>query len=61
LVNGRTEIIAGNPVPMRPGLRLLLVLRDGRPATGRTTNIVDILSFYDRPPVSPEFPPVSTQ
>ncbi|MFA6288971.1 MAG: hypothetical protein WC661_16440 [Opitutaceae bacterium] len=52
-VNGRTEIIAGNPVPMRPGLRLLLILRDGLPSPGRKTNIVDILSFYDQPPVRP--------
>ncbi len=52
-VNGRTEIVAGNPIPMRPGLRLLLVLRDGRPGPGRKTNIVDVLSFYDRPPVQP--------
>jgi hypothetical protein len=49
-INGRTEIIAGNPVPMRAGLRLLLVLRDGRPGPGRATNLVDILSFYDQPP-----------
>lgn len=60
-VNGRTELIAGNPVPLRPGLRVLLVLRDGRPGAGRTTNLVDMLSFYDRPPPVTTTPQTSTQ
>ena len=46
----RREPVAGNPIPMRPGLRLLLILRDGRPQLGAQTNLVDMLSFYDRPP-----------
>lgn len=49
----RREPIAGNPIPMRPGLRLLLILRNGRPAPGSPTRLVDILPLYDRPPVQP--------
>ena len=53
-VDGSKEHIINNPIAMRPGLRLLLVLRDGRPQQGSKTNLVDILSFYDRPPAPPE-------
>lgn len=52
-VDGKWEPIWGNPLPMRSGLRVLLLLRDGRPQPGSKTNLVDILSFYDRPPASP--------
>jgi len=44
---------SGNPIPVRAGLRLLVVMRDGRPSIGRDPTPVDLLSFYDRPPVPP--------
>lgn len=47
----RWELVANNPLPVRAGLRVLLVLRDGRPQPGSKTNLVDMLSFYDRPPL----------
>lgn len=49
-VAGGWKVVADNPLPMRPGLRLLLILRDGRPQPGSEPNVVDLLSFYDRPP-----------
>lgn len=52
-VNGKWDPIFGNPLPVRSGLRVLLLLRDGRPQPGSKTNLVDILSFYDRPPALP--------
>ncbi|CAM3021352.1 hypothetical protein [Rariglobus hedericola] len=55
------ERIFGNPLPVRAGVRVLLLLRDGRPQIGSKTNLVDMLSFYDRPPVQPEAPHSSTQ
>jgi hypothetical protein len=53
-VGDKWELFSGNPVPVRAGLRLLMVLRNGRPAPGRTTAVVDMVSFYDRPPAIPE-------
>lgn len=52
-VGGKWEIVANNPLPMRNGLRVLIVLRDGRPQEGSEINIVDLLSFYDKPPALP--------
>ncbi|GHC03579.1 hypothetical protein [Cerasicoccus arenae] len=46
------SLIFSNPIALRPGLRVLLLLRDGRPVPGRDKVIVDMLSFYDRPPPS---------
>lgn len=53
LAGDRREPIAGNPIPMRPGLRLLLILREGRPSPGNPTRLVDLLPLYDRPPAQP--------
>jgi hypothetical protein len=58
-VNGKWEVVANNPLPVRSGLRLLLLLRDGRPKEGSETNIVDLLSFYDVPPEPPELAAIS--
>lgn len=55
-VNNEWVMFSGNPIPVRPGLRLLVVLRDGRPSVGRDPTPVDLLSFYDRPPVPPTAP-----
>ncbi|HEY9248925.1 MAG TPA: hypothetical protein VIO38_07325 [Rariglobus sp.] len=52
-VGGKWEVIANNPLPVRPRLRLLIVLRNGRPLPGARPNAVDLLSFYDRPPPLP--------
>ena len=60
-VADKWERIFGNPLPVRAGVRVLLLLRDGRPQIGSKTNLVDMLSFYDRPPVSAEAPQPSTQ
>jgi len=49
-VADKWERIFGNPLPVRAGVRVLLLLRDGRPQPGAKTNLVDMLSFYDRPP-----------
>lgn len=49
-VEGQWKLVANNPLAVRPGLRLLLLLRDGRPQPGSEVNIVDLLSFYDQPP-----------
>lgn len=53
-VDGQWKAVANNPLPVRSGLRLLLLMRDGRPQEGSATNIVDLLSFYDQPPALPE-------
>lgn len=53
-VAGQWKIVANNPLPVRSSLRLLLLMRDGRPQEGSATNIVDLLSFYDQPPALPE-------
>lgn len=55
----RREPVAGNPIPMRPGVRLLLILREGRPTPGNPTRLVDLLPIYDRPPVPPAAVPLS--
>jgi hypothetical protein len=55
-VGDKWELFSGNPVPVRAGLRLLMVLRNGRPAPGRSTAVVDMVSFYDRPPAIPGAP-----
>jgi len=52
-VDGRWKVVANNPLPVRSGLRLLLLLRDGRPQEGSETNVVDLLSFYDQAPELP--------
>lgn len=52
-VDGRWKLVANNPLPVRSGLRLLILLRDGRPQEGSEPNIVDLLSFYDQPPALP--------
>lgn len=53
-VADKWERVFGNPLPVRAGVRVLLLLRDGRPQAGSKTNLVDMLSFYDRPPALPE-------
>ncbi|HSI09333.1 MAG: hypothetical protein ACAH89_00875 [Rariglobus sp.] len=53
-VDGQWKIVANNPLPVRSGLRLLLLMRDGRPQEGSEPNIVDLLSFYDQPPPLPD-------
>ncbi len=60
-VAGRWEPVIGNPLPVRPGVRVLLLLRDGRPQPGIKTNLVDMLSFYDFPPAQPVTPAASLQ
>lgn len=55
-VAGRWESVIGNPLPVRPGVRVLLLLRDGRPQPGMPTNLVDMVSFYDFPPAQPGSP-----
>ncbi len=55
-VDGQWKVVANNPLPVRSGLRLLLLLRDGRPQEGSEVNIVDLLSFYDQPPEIPTTP-----
>ena len=55
-VEGQWKIVANNPLPVRTGLRLLIILRDGRPQEGSEINIVDQLSFYDQPPALPDTP-----
>ena len=55
-VDGQWKVVANNPLPVRSGLRLLLLLRDGRPQEGSEPNIVDLLSFYDQPPELPVTP-----
>ena len=57
-VAGKWERVFENPLPVRAGVRVLLLLRDGRPQPGNNTNIVDMLSFYDHPP-APSNPPMS--
>lgn len=52
-VDGQWKLVANNPLPVRSSLRLLILLRDGRPQEGSETNIVDLLSFYDQPPAMP--------
>lgn len=52
-VNGQWKVVANNPLPVRNGLRLLILLRDGRPQEGSEINVVDLLSFYDQPPALP--------
>lgn len=52
-VDGRWKVVANNPLPVRNGLRLLVILRDGRPQEGSEVNVVDLLSFYDLPPALP--------
>lgn len=59
-VDGKWKIVFNNPMPVRSGLRLLILLRDGRPQEGSETNIVDMLSFYDVPPL-PEKPVTGTR
>jgi len=54
-VAGKWERVFGNPLPVRAGVRVVLLLRDGRPQPGSNPNIVDMLSFYDRP-AGPESP-----
>ncbi|CAM3021315.1 hypothetical protein [Rariglobus hedericola] len=53
-VEGKWKVVANNPLPVRSGLRLLLLMRDGRPMEGSEPNVVDLLSFYDQPPAIPE-------
>jgi len=53
-VDGQWKVVANNPLPVRSSLRLLLLMRDGRPQEGSQPNIVDLLSFYDQPPALPE-------
>lgn len=53
-VDGRWETVSHNPMAVRSGLRLLVLLRDGRPQEGAKTNVVDMLSFYDVPPPLPK-------
>lgn len=53
-VNGQWKVVANNPLPVRSSLRLLLLMRDGRPQEGSEPNIVDLLSFYDLPPPLPD-------
>jgi hypothetical protein len=53
-VEGQWKVVANNPMPVRSGLRLLLLMRDGRPQEGSEPNIVDLLSFYDQPPALPD-------
>lgn len=60
-VAGKWERVFGNPLPVRAGVRVLLLLRDGRPQIGSKTNLVDMLSFYDRPPAVGATPQTSTQ
>ena len=60
-VNDKWELFSGNPIPVRAGLRLLMVLRNGRPASGRSTAVVDMISFYDIPPARPGTPVASSR
>ncbi|HSH95735.1 MAG TPA: hypothetical protein VK968_16445 [Roseimicrobium sp.] len=60
-VADKWERVFGNPLPVRAGVRVLLLLRDGRPQPGNQTNIVDMLSFYDRPPAVTGAPQSPTQ
>lgn len=55
-VAGHWERVIGNPLPVRPGVRVLLLLRDGRAQQGMPTNLVDMVSFYDLPPAQPGTP-----
>jgi len=65
-VGDKWERVFGNPLRVRGGVRVLLLLRDGRPQIGAKTNLVDMLSFYDRPTetrpetLPPAQPPVAT-
>lgn len=52
-VEGQWKIVANNPLPVRSGLRVLVLLRNGRAQEGSEVNIVDLLSFYDLPPELP--------
>ena len=60
-VADKWERVFGNPLPVRAGVRVLLLLRDGRPQMGAKTNLVDMLSFYDRPPAVTGAPQSSSQ
>jgi hypothetical protein len=60
-VNGSWTLISGNPVPVRAGLRILILMRNGRAVIGDATSAVDMLSFYDRPPPIPGSPVASNQ
>lgn len=60
-VDGQWKVVANNPLPVRNGLRLLVLLRDGRPQEGSEVNIVDLLSFYDQPPALPGTPVASSR
>lgn len=53
-VEGQWKVVANNPLPVRSSLRLLLLMRDGRPQEGSEPNVVDLLSFYDQPPALPD-------
>ena len=55
-VDGQWKVVANNPLPVRSGLRMLLLLRDGRPQEGSELNVVDLLSFNDQPPALPGNP-----
>lgn len=59
-VAGKWERVFSNPLAVRAGVRVLLLLRDGRPQPGSNPNIVDMLSFYDRPQALPEPAPAAT-
>ena len=48
-VADKWERIFGNPLAVRAGVRVLLLLRDGHPQPGSSPNIVDMLSYYDSP------------
>jgi hypothetical protein len=54
LVDGNWTRVFGNPLPVRSGVRVLLLLRDGRAQPGSNPNIVDMLSFYDHPAALPD-------
>lgn len=52
------EIIASSSQPIRPGLRTLVILRDGRLRSDGATERIDFLSFNDLPPL-PNLPGTS--
>lgn len=48
------ETVAGTSQPIRPGLRTLVILRDGRAKTEEgDTDLIDLLAFNDLPPPEP--------
>ncbi|WP_309400793.1 hypothetical protein [Cerasicoccus maritimus] len=48
------KVVYSNPLAIRPGIRLLILLRDWRPTPGSKDTSVEFFSIYDRPPAEPE-------